>query len=170
MGIILLDQEKISADFNPKPMGCAWKLYPPRINPEVHEIFMDHDLVVWDRLVCMDDFLNNNDFFLKIRGPRLYGRFENQVKKEFFLNSGLFGLPPRFEFDLKMVDCWREYFDDQGFIASQICKQEKILEEDVLACNRKIQVYLPKVKAYHFTHVKRNETWNQFKKYKIKML
>lgn len=150
----------------PYPKGCAWKLYPPRIRPEAHEIFIDHDVVVLGRMRLVDEFLSLPDAFMYSQSPpgaRNYGRFERIVSEGFDLNSGLFGIPPRFQFDLSQVGEWSDYFDDQGFVASVFCRQRRLIRlglDQVWICDSD---EMPKdAKAYHLVHSRRDESWMRF--------
>ena len=150
----------------PKPLGVAWKLYPPRMRLSSHEIFIDHDLVLVSRVAGIDLFLRSDDAFLHTQSPlglRNYGRFDSLIPAGFRLNSGLFGLPPDFQFDMGSVGQWSEYFDEQGFVASLICRQSNVIPlgvDDVWICDSD---EMPRgAKAYHFVHGKRDESWLRF--------
>lgn len=152
----------------PKPEGVAWKLYPPRMRPSSHEIFIDHDLVLIERMRGVDLFLESEDAFLYTQSPpgvRNYGRFDGLVPEGFRLNSGLFGLPPHFQFDMGSVGQWSGYFDEQGFVASVICRQKKAVclnLDDIWICDSD---RMPRnAKAYHFVHNRRDESWLKFLK------
>lgn len=152
----------------PNPKGVAWKLYPPRMRPSSHEIFIDHDLVLVRRVAGIDIFLESDDSFLHAQSPpgvRNYGRFDGVIPEGFRLNSGLFGLPPNFQFDMGSVGEWSEYFDEQGFVASLMCRQSNVIQlglDDVWICESDD---LPRgVKAYHFVHDRRDESWLRFLK------
>jgi hypothetical protein len=166
LGIKILRQSGL--ELNPKPKGVAWKLYPPRIRMESHEIFIDHDLVLAERLAGLDLFLESADAFLHTQSPpgvRNYGRFDDLVPDGFRLNSGLFGLPPNFQFDMRPVGKWSEYFDEQGFVASVICRQSNVIQigiDEVWICDSD---ETPRnAKAYHFVHDRRDESWIRFLK------
>lgn len=151
---------------SPKPWGVAWKLYPPRLRPNAHEIFIDHDVVLLDKLPQIEEFLSSEEAFLYSQSfwpDGLYGSFRDQVPDGFGLNSGLFGLPPGFSFDLSMVDEWKEDLDEQGFVASQMCRQSNLIRvgpEDLWIC---ADDRMPRdVKGYHFCRSNRDEAWARF--------
>lgn len=164
LGVDLVEQKPVGG--MPEPHGVAWKLYPPRLRPHSHELFIDHDLVFVDRLPHIELFLSLPDSFVYTQCPvglRNYGAFESAIPEGFRLNSGLFGLPPGFSFDLSAVDSWGGYFDEQGFVASSICRQKSLIEvpiEDVWICDGDEMRW--RAKAFHFVHDKREEAWARF--------
>lgn len=150
----------------PEPNGCTWKLYPPRIRIESHEIFMDHDIVLVDRIEKIDRFLESSDAFIYTQAASdlgNYGRFSDRVREGFRLNSGLFGLPPGRSLDLVGVGDWKEYFDDQGFVASIFCREKNLIKvdlEEIWICDSDL---LPKTaKGYHFVRNGRERSWLDF--------
>jgi hypothetical protein len=161
----LLKQEPIGG--LPYPRGCTWKLYPPRLNIQVHEIFIDHDFVLVKRMDEIEHFLNSSDKFLCIEDrSRAYGpNFDEQIPQGFEINSGLFGLPPGFDMgkQMSLVDKWSSHFDDQGFIAKQMFDKRKIM------INRKISTCFDILNineeycAYHFMKQNRKKFWRRFK-------
>lgn len=151
----------------PRPHGVAWKLYPPRLRPDSHELFIDHDVVLVERLPQIDSFLSRDDAFLYSEPPpgaRNYGRFDSLVREGFRLNSGLFGVPPGFKFDFSLVGEWSDYFDEQGFVAASLCRKnnlERVGVEDLWICESN---EMPISKGYHFVHDRRDESWRRFVK------
>ena len=150
----------------PEPSGVAWKLYPPRIRPEAHEIFIDHDIVLVDRIGKIKAFLSSDDAFIYSQAFSVegcYGSFRDRVPDGFRLNSGFFGLPPGFRFDLGSVRGWSEYFDEQGFVAAELCRQRNLIRVDLEEIHICIDEGMPKrVQAYHFVHGDRDRFWTKF--------
>lgn len=141
-------------------------MYPPRIRPEVHEIFIDHDVVLLDKLPQIEEFLSSDETFLYSQSfwpEGLYGTFKDRVPRGFGLNSGLFGLPPGFRFDLSIVEEWKDDLDEQGFVASQISRQKRLVRvglEDLWIC---ADDRMPRnVKGYHFCRSNRDAAWKRF--------
>lgn len=159
--------EQSPVDGLPEPHGVAWKLYPPRLRPDSHELFIDHDVVLVDRLPQIEVFLSEDDAFLYSESPpdsRNYGRFEGLVKEGFRLNSGLFGVPPGFRFDFSLVGGWEDYFDEQGFVAASLCRKKNLIKvglEDLWICDGDD---IPRAKGYHFVHDRRDDSWRSFLK------
>jgi len=112
----------------------CWKIYPPRIDKSVHEIFIDNDLVIYKKIPLIDFFLEQKDLFFITEGYRKsYGIFNSLIPDNFVVNTGFFGLPPHYDFkkDLDLnLDSWKPsslkvhedlkskgHFDEQGLIA-----------------------------------------------------
>jgi hypothetical protein len=128
LGIPLFNQEEFRDSLPWCPSGVAWKLYPPRLRKESHEIFIDNDLVIRYKLWQIDEFLSKDNAVIYTAGLyRSFGRFDKKVARSHKLNSGLFGLPPGFDFYSKLVrlmkafplqQAWCDKFDEQGMVAS----------------------------------------------------
>jgi len=102
------------------PQGVAWKLYPPRIS-NVHEIFIDNDLVIVRPLDEIESFLASDSVIYTEGLFGLYGRYKTKVSLSRFLNSGLIGVPPDYDFKkaiLSQLQGWEDYFDEQGLVAT----------------------------------------------------
>jgi hypothetical protein len=168
-GVKLINQDSTCLPSSPK--GVAWKLYPPRLSLESHEIMVDNDLVILKQLPEIDKFLTSNSVIYTEGLFGLYGSFKKTVTIKPYLNSGLIGLPPNFDFAtaiLKNIKPWEDYFDEQGLIAKifstfpnkiciklptiAICRQDGILPNFTHGC--------------HFCGVNRTEAraWKTFKR------
>lgn len=132
----VLDASKYSGLLPIPPCSSKWKLYPPRLNSDVHEIVMDNDVVIYNKLPHIDKFLNSQDFLvadgLTRRG--LGRTFAKQVPVGKRLNSGIYGIPPNFDLqealtkkitDLKLKG-WTGWFDDQGILAAIMLNKKYI--------------------------------------------
>jgi len=142
----------------------CWKLYPPRINKETHEIFIDNDLIIYKRIPLVDFFLQQKDLFIISEAyQRSYGFYTDVVKKGFVVNTGFFGVPPNYDFanDLNnSLKYWEPssdnveedlvkngYFDEQGLVAFIFQnKKTKIINLD------QIGIYKNKTKGICGTH------------------
>lgn len=110
------------------PKGPAWKIYPPRLDLHNHELFMDNDLILYDRVDAIDDFLTSREHCLVSEAiKRSYETaYDYLVGKEFNINTGLFGVPP--ELDLhqeltQLMDCtWKGHFHEQTLVAAILQK------------------------------------------------
>jgi len=149
------------------PKGVSWKLYPPRLNIKTHEIFIDHDLIIIDKIDKILNFVENKNHFIYSRSlHRNYGQFDSKVKPGFRLNSGLFGVPPNFNFVGIEEIKWDQYFDEQGFVASLLCQQKNLIEiplSEIMICDG---VELTRnVKGYHMVNNgQRENSWISFLK------
>lgn len=105
------------------PKNTAWKIHPPRLRFDSHEIFIDNDLILYEKIPIIEDFLNSNEIiFCTEAYKRCYGQYDSFVNSHLKLNTGLFGLPPYFDFGEKIKEkCffdWDNWFDEQGLLAS----------------------------------------------------
>lgn len=128
------DQINYLSSFPIKPLAgyqVHWKLYPPRINKDVHEISVDNDIVIFKRIKEIDLFLDSTKHTLLYQGLNgAHGYFSEYIPRGIRINSGIFGMPPHFDFidkmkDIKMLDNWENKFDEQGLIAYVLLKDKK---------------------------------------------
>lgn len=98
-GVNFIDQRNHVKSLSVKPHSTAWKLYPPRIRLNSHEIFLDNDLIIYNILPIIDRFINEKDIFFCTQAyKRNYGNYDSKILKNQNLNTGLFGIPPFFDF------------------------------------------------------------------------
>ena len=126
-----MNQHEHAGCFEAAPVGVAWKLYPPRLDPLRHELFIDNDLILLRRIKEIDQFLAGDCTLLLGETSRTYGRFDKFVPPGRCINSGLFGVPPDFSIknyvDLYVGSSWEHNaraehtknvtFDEQGLVA-----------------------------------------------------
>jgi len=164
------------------PMGVAWKLYPPRLAPDDHEICIDNDVILLDRIPEIDTFLQGDCTLLLEGSSRNYGRFETYVPPGYCINSGVYGMPPKFNFQ-KYVnfysgDQWEvnafgphaasKTFDEQGLVAIALLSYRKfaiIKETSVTNC----ETHLIQGKGLHFVGVNRSQFHRPFRLFKSKI-
>lgn len=123
--IKLLDQNeyKNSLDLQPINHPC-WKLYPPRLDINSYEIFIDNDLILYKKL-NLDNFIKNNKFFVSEAIKKSYGSLQNKINKQPYLNSGFFGIPAGFDFQKEINSTIKEFnirwenshFEEQAVVA-----------------------------------------------------
>lgn len=141
------------------PLGVAWKLYPPRLRKDAHEIFIDNDLIVLKQLPQIEKFLSTSDTFIYTESPnRFYGQYKYQVPEHFKMNSGLFGLPPRFDLKKEIMETskpfqrWTDKYDEQGLLATIFSKVAtiQIPLSDMPVCGPRYNNFEFGKKGYHF--------------------
>ena len=108
-----------------------WKLCPIRLRPETHEIWIDNDIVIRERIPEVDDFLTKETTIIsQAWGREKYGRFDAIVPKTepWTCCAGFFGIPPHFDFQAKALELCNGYplqgFDEQGLVASIVTSTE----------------------------------------------
>jgi len=167
----------------PTPIGVSWKLYPPRLTIDQHEIFIDNDLILNEKIPEIDHFLELNDHCLLLEeDTRTYGRFIKHVPANIYVNSGLFGVPPKFDFEKYVKyyitgkdwekNAFGEYeesgtFDEQGLVALILGSQKHILvsKNTINNCER---LYSP-AKGNHFIGLNR-KNFEPFKSFSLRNL
>jgi hypothetical protein len=175
---LLIDQSK-HLNVGPKPMGVAWKLYPSRIDIKRHEISIDNDIVFNKRITQIDQFFQSDATLLLQDKGRTYGRFEKHVPPNFFINSGVFGMPPNFNLESFILfyagNEWEknalyehdknETFDEQGLIALALLsyKDYIIIPNDIITdCEYRIS----DGHGHHFIGLNRTKYHNAYRLYK----
>ena len=113
------------------PHGVAWKLYPARLRPDGHEIIIDNDIIIKDKIPQIDEFFSSDSTLVYEASKPMYGQLDKFVPKTPCVNSGIYGMPPGFDFDRKMnfyidqIKDWenncnqgRYTWDEQGMVAA----------------------------------------------------
>ena len=177
LGVRLIEQKPCLDMF--EPLGVAWKLYPPRLRLDSHELFIDNDLIILNPIKEIDDFLSSADSFLysECRLDRPYGAYEPEVPLGFRMNTGLFGLPPGFDFEGEIKKSmvasqnneWTLGFDEQGMVASIFADQEHLIKislDDIFICGPKLSEdeFCFGRNGYHFVSLNSgfNKYWVMF--------
>jgi hypothetical protein len=175
----LYDQRK---NYTIEPMGVAWKLYPPRISPEKHEICIDNDIVFMKKIKQIDKFIANDCTLLLEGDGRVYGRFEKHVPPEYEINSGVYGMPPNFDLE-RYVNFyankpWEENalgvhadsktFDEQGIVALALLDYQKTLiipKSSITNCEHQ---YIPS-DGMHFIGLNRRNFHRPYKEHQNRL-
>ena len=176
LSVELIDQKQLKHQ-GPPPIGVTWKLYPPRLDIDSYEIVIDNDVILNEKIPDVDSFLQGNHALLLEEDSRTYGRFHRHVPAHLRINSGLYGLPPGFEFGKYVKtyagDKWEENakgeyaasrsFDEQGLVALILSSQRhKIIPKTVITNCERRWIH---GKGCHFIGVNRNETHKPFLDY-----
>lgn len=107
--------------------GSFWKICPPRLNRNVHEIILDNDLIFLKRPKAIENFLCKNDKNFIIEDSNKYlGLYDNLFENEKQgYNSGIIGLHPNYDFEKDLTknashlnDCLddNDYGNEQGLL------------------------------------------------------
>ena len=130
IGIPLHEQIHSGDGFDPH--GVAWKLYPRRLRKDGHEIVIDNDILIKEKIPQIDEFFSSNSTLVYEAAKPMYGQLAKFVPKTPCVNSGIYGMPPGFDFDKKvsfyartMGKGWlnncnqgRYTWDEQGMVAA----------------------------------------------------
>jgi hypothetical protein len=176
----LLDQS-LEKSYKVIPIGVAWKFYPCRIDINRHELCIDNDLIINEKLEEIDNFFSFDSTLLLEGDSRAYGRFDNHVPKKFMINSGLYGVPPKFDLqsyvNFYSGESWEknainrydknETFDEQGLVAHALLNYHKyfiISNKTITNCEN----YLLNGKGHHFIGLNRRNYHFPFRLWKSK--
>lgn len=126
--------------------GTAWKFAPPRIFPEFHELSLDNDVVLWREPAAVRAWLEDAPAACLIAEDvrACFGQFAVLCGPE-PRNSGIRGLPPRFDMAAALRAVLRERparlvseTDEQGLqVAALSCapRLHVVRVEDVSICS-----------------------------------
>lgn len=176
IGVPLFDQKIAKIEWREiEPIGVAWKLYPPRLDLNAHEIFIDNDLILHDRLPEIDKFLAGDLTLLMEADARHYGAFERHVPAGYRINSGLFGVPPGFDLARYLRFYVRQWenncehqsatWDEQGFVALALLSYKQFVvipETTVINCENRFSW----ASGVHFVGLNRRPFHRPFAEYK----
>lgn len=132
-----------------KPFKESWKLYPPRLRIESHEVVLDNDVLLFKRIPEIDEFLSSNKGLMLYAERRVYGSFDGLIEKKLNINSGIFGLPPNYDFAKNIEKFLKKrpykkkfnfWCDDQGIVAGCLQDIPYIMIKSVT--NHKPQSYI----------------------------
>lgn len=159
--------------------GTMWKVCPPRMRMESHEVVMDNDIVLLKKFPQFDEFLASSDKALILEEPiRFYGRYDCLFgSNDVFLNSGLMGYPPNYDYGMEIFNNWEKHgrymnltqADEQGLLMytlNQIPSVRIKKDQMVEVLHRDFQTKLTgKEEGIHFTQANRIPNHHSWKKY-----
>lgn len=172
LDVKFIDQKNFIKEINipPKDNPC-WKLYPPRIDINSYEIFVDNDLVLHKK-IDLENYISNKKFFITEAIKKSYGSFNDLINEKFNFNTGFFGIPPFFDFKKEINNVVEKFnvnwensrYEEQGLV-SYIFKN---LNYEIIDLN-KIYVcyknYKKGIYGMHFVGLNKNFTkyWDFYK-------
>lgn len=125
------------------PLSVSWKLYPPRLRINAHEICIDSDILLLKPLEEIEYFLKEDSTLLYEGLKRNFtlGQYKKHLGADVSINSGIYGMPPGFDFKQKILHaleienqtewtkCYNREttFDEQGLVASILYNYKKVL-------------------------------------------
>jgi hypothetical protein len=188
----LIDQEKYTNSLPYAPIKEIWKICPPRLSPNTHEIFLDNDLIITNKIPQIDEFLREKEKTIILSGftgerhkvngkevqKRYYGQYDHFIDQKYIINGGLFGIPPNFDFEDKLknlcIGNWQQdrelaHNDDQGIItaALTINNEAIVIPEDQILIYDCAYAKYKECNGYHFLESNRNENHTGWDFYKL---
>jgi len=160
--------------------GTMWKVCPPRMRMESHEIVMDNDIVLLRKFPQIDHFLKMPNMALILEEPiRFYGRFDAVFPDGGpYLNSGFMGFPPGYDYGSEIKRVWEQHgslqnlsqADEQGLLTYTLSRLpsvrvKKEQMKEVLARDFRSEIDGTE-QGIHFTQANRipkHHCWNKYK-------
>lgn len=172
--IKLINQNNFAGELKCAPFDTSWKFYPPRIDIDSYEIFVDNDLIVYKHLQELKYFFDNKILIVSSAHKNFYGNFENLLKDKIKINTGFFGIPPAFDLKFHLNNCidlisqWKNHEDDQGAFCHIMQHFEYIVVslETLQICNSNVDFapYALGMCGTHFAGINYGDN-RYFKKY-----
>lgn len=154
--------------------GWGWKLVPPRLRFDSHELWIDNDIIIRKRLPSIDKWLKTDRSIISKGSKRCYGIYDDDIPHDTNYCAGLFGVPPYFDFSECILRHCKKlngntlgYYDEQGVtVLSVLEKDPFVLSLHELSIVKNLVKPYPR--GLHFTGVNRTEDhklWNDYKCY-----
>ena len=150
--------------------GWGWKLCPPRLRPDAHELWIDNDIIIRERLPTVDAWLASDKAIISQGRYRAYGAFDDVIG-DCTLCAGFFGLPPGFDFKTPLLAACHTlgrpfgHYDEQGAVVSIVEKLGYYMVPDAELTMVK-SLPEPLSPGLHFIGVNRtglHEAWELYK-------
>jgi hypothetical protein len=170
--VVLHEQKQ---DQLPYPVGTTgWKLLPPRLRLDAHELWLDNDVVLCNRLPAIDAWLSSRTGIITGCLYSLYGKYSEHVQSHIPVCAGVFGLPPFFDFESRILHLCKEVltgtpldkpFDEQGLVAAVVTNIPGFIcvpMNEIMICKKD---FVP-AKGVHFSGTNRGVTpsWETYKR------
>lgn len=132
---ILLNKPKDYNIYKQKLNGSFWKICPPRLRIDRHEIILDNDLIFLKKPDAIQEFLSRNDKNLIIQDCLNYMGNYIDLNENQGYNSGVIGLKPGYDFAKELSQNWvakksdynYDYGEEQGFLTTTLLKTNPII-------------------------------------------
>jgi hypothetical protein len=112
---IKIKKPKSTNKHKQKINGSFWKICPPRMSPNTHEIILDNDLIFLKKPKILEKFLSSNRNFI-IKDSKIYlGSFHDPIykKNKKGYNSGVIGLAPGYDFSSEIQNNYKLFYKNK---------------------------------------------------------
>lgn len=89
--------------------GTLWKVAPARKRIGSHEIVMDNDIVILRAIPMIEEFLASDKVMILEEPIRFYGFYDKFHSDAPYLNSGLMGFPPGYNYGFELRETWEKH-------------------------------------------------------------
>jgi hypothetical protein len=154
----------------------CWKLVPARIRPNAHELWIDNDIIFRDRILGIDRWLQGKTSIISTGFNHDYGVFGKYLLNKPAYCAGLFGLPPKFDFEEEIKKICQgiklKGFDEQGLVSLIVTSIENciVLSQDevrLLGEGWKNKGFRWHPNGLHFARANRFTKHNSWRAYKL---
>lgn len=131
------DSSHDASTFHDVSSGSWWKICPPRLRIDAHELIMDNDIVMLKPNKEILQFLQGNSTLVLEDNSIHLGRYNDlfDLRNASALNSGLIGLPPLYDFGKAIHKMWFDNGkydnlvggDEQGLLTATLKQQQHII-------------------------------------------
>jgi hypothetical protein len=153
--------------------GWGWKLVPPRLRIRSHELWIDNDLIILERLPSIEQWLSSEKRSIISDGlQRAYGIFDEDIPSNINFCAGFFGLPPNYDFSENIKKLCKKlkgeplgYYDEQGITVLSVIQNDPIIASEIEIIKKITKLHY---KGMHFIGVNRtknHEAWKDYKCY-----
>lgn len=159
--------------------GCGWKLCPPRLRPDGHELWIDNDLIIRSRLPQIEEWLGRPHAGIISEGvgrQRMFSIYDRFIPDGIHACAGLFGLPPGFDFGKKICFYaqfleWRTLggFEEQGLTVATVVNMPEYIMIPIDVCyisEDHVPFPAKTPPAVHFVGANRKDWHRGWKSYK----
>ena len=131
-----LDSVMVPSGRTREASGSFWKICPPRLAMDTHEIILDNDVIVRKRFSEIDEFLASDKTLVLEEDTSYHGRYFFLFNPDEKFNSGILGYPPGYDMQQEICKYWRELGafkvlngggDEQGLVTYTILQHPHIV-------------------------------------------
>jgi len=162
--------------------GSGWKLVPPRLNIGTHELWIDNDIIIINKMRDIDLWLEKTDCGIISEGlHRIFGVYEPLIPKQLKLCAGLFGLPPCFDFHttiLKYCETLKGkslgHYDEQGLVAATITNMNHFIvvpqkRLKIIESHHELDFLVDGIHFVGANKLQKHNAWEEYKKKTLKI-
>lgn len=156
--------------------ASGWKLSPPRLRLNSHELWLDNDIIIRERIKSIDNWLKNDNLCIVSMGRgRNYGIYHFLIPDEIKMCAGFFGLPPYFDFNKKILDYTvllqnnpLGSYDEQGVVAAILINhfhKNCVITDEIKIYEPPESLNTTIPKGFHFVCANKNEIHKAYNSY-----
>lgn len=155
--------------------GWGWKLVPPRLRPETHELWIDNDMVIRNRLSSIDKWLQSKTTLICQGLQRAYGCLDKYIDQDKIYCAGMMGVPPHYDFKQHLLNHCEKlegntlgYYDEQGVVVLSLMPDTIVVPLHEIDIVKRLE--RPYSDGLHFVGVNRTDWHIWWETYKCCML